>query len=150
MTSTSAVMLCLPQKSSISCVSAIPPISEPERLRRPNKRPKAETAKGCGAAPSINRAIEGIHWRIHPLYGKITPEEEATAVIKINPATKKYAELKIRLLQDSPRDVDKLKEILQAKEEEYEKAQDSEDIERLIIEIEMLNFLLFFGTQSKK
>ena len=32
MTSTSEVMLCSPQKSSISCVSAIPPIGEPERL----------------------------------------------------------------------------------------------------------------------
>src|SRR5215467_8060030 len=34
MTSTSAVMLFLPQKSSISCVSAIPPMSDLERLRR--------------------------------------------------------------------------------------------------------------------
>jgi hypothetical protein len=34
-------------------------------------------------------------------------------------------------------------EILQAKEKEYEKAQDSEDIERLVIEIEMLKYLLF-------
>jgi hypothetical protein len=30
MISTSAVMLFLPQKSSISCVSAIPPMREPE------------------------------------------------------------------------------------------------------------------------
>src|SRR6267378_2356814 len=34
MTSTSAVMPCCPQKSSISWVSAIPPIGDPERLRR--------------------------------------------------------------------------------------------------------------------
>src|ERR1017187_7533629 len=33
MTSTSAVMLCAPQKSSISWVSGIPPMLEPERLR---------------------------------------------------------------------------------------------------------------------
>ncbi len=52
MTSTSAVMLCLPQKSSISCVSAIPPISEPERLRRLNTRPKPATARGFGGAPT--------------------------------------------------------------------------------------------------
>src|SRR5437764_92586 len=34
MTSTSAVMLFAPQKSSISCVSAMPPMFEPEKLRR--------------------------------------------------------------------------------------------------------------------
>ncbi len=45
MTSTSEVMLCLPQKSSISWVSAMPPMSEPERLRRPKIRPKTETGK---------------------------------------------------------------------------------------------------------
>ena len=44
MTSTSAVMLCLPQKYSISCVSAILPMGEPERLQRLNIRLKAATA----------------------------------------------------------------------------------------------------------
>ena len=34
MTSTSEVMLCWPQKSSISWVSAMPPMGEPEKLRR--------------------------------------------------------------------------------------------------------------------
>ncbi len=34
-TSTSAVISCAPQKSSISSVSVMPPIGEPERLRRP-------------------------------------------------------------------------------------------------------------------
>ena len=46
MTSTSAVMLCAPQKSSISWVSAMPPMGEPERLRRPKMRPNAATARG--------------------------------------------------------------------------------------------------------
>jgi hypothetical protein len=32
---------------------------------------------------------------------------------------------------------------LQAKEKAYEKAQDSEDIERLVTEIDMLKYLLF-------
>src|SRR5215472_1934744 len=46
MTSTSAVMLCLPQKSSISCVSGIPPIGEPERLlRRTDKGDVAVTTE---------------------------------------------------------------------------------------------------------
>jgi hypothetical protein len=46
MTSTSAVMLCSPQKSSISWVSAMPPMLEPESVRRPMIRPKAGTPKG--------------------------------------------------------------------------------------------------------
>ena len=45
-TSTSAVMLFAPQKSSISCVSGMPPMLEPEKLRRPTIRPNAETREG--------------------------------------------------------------------------------------------------------
>ena len=48
MTSTSAVMLCFPQKSSISWVSAMPPMFEPDRLRRPKIRPKDESDSGFG------------------------------------------------------------------------------------------------------
>lgn len=55
MTSTSAVMLCLPQKSSISWVSRIPPMSKPERLCRPNKRAKADTASGLSRAVTRER-----------------------------------------------------------------------------------------------
>ena len=44
MTSTSEVMLCLPQKSSISWVSAMPPMSEPEKLRR--REDQAEDGDG--------------------------------------------------------------------------------------------------------
>jgi len=52
MTSTSAVMLCAPQKLSISWVSGMPPMNEPERLRRPSRRPKAETVRGFTGAPT--------------------------------------------------------------------------------------------------
>ena len=51
-TSTSAVMLCAPQKSSISWVSAMPPMAEPARLRHPMIRPKAETPRGFAGAPT--------------------------------------------------------------------------------------------------
>ncbi len=91
----------------------------------------------------VNRMVEGIRVFLNPQYGNTTPEEEAAAAIKINPATKKYAELKIKILQDSPRDADKLRKILQAKQEEYDKVQDCEDIEKLITEIDMLRYLLF-------
>ena len=51
-TSTSEVMLCFPQKSSISCVSAIPPISEPDRLRRAKIRLNDDTGIGFSGAPT--------------------------------------------------------------------------------------------------
>lgn len=89
--------------------------------------------------------ITGIRTFLNPQYGNTAtaPKEEAATVIAISSATKKYCELKIKILQDSPRDAAKLIKILQAKEKEYDKAQDSEDIERLVIEIDMLKYLLF-------
>ena len=51
MTSTSEMMLCSPQKSSISCVSAMPPMLEPERLGGPREA-EAETASGFSGAPT--------------------------------------------------------------------------------------------------
>jgi PleD family two-component response regulator len=92
--------------------------------------------------------ILGIRTFLNPQYGNATPEEEAAAVIKINPATEKYAELKIKILLESPREAAKLSEILQAKQSEYAKAQDNEDIERLITEIDTLEFLLFLVNRT--
>jgi hypothetical protein len=56
---------------------------------------------------------------------------------------KKHWEPEIKILRDAPRDADKLREILIIKQKEYEKAEDSEDIERLVTETEMLKFVLF-------
>ena len=50
--------------------------------------------------------------------------------------------------EEGPRDPDKLRDILKEKQEEYEKAEDSEDIERLIPEIEMLKFVLYVYRQK--
>src|SRR5207248_6686740 len=55
MTSTLAVMLWTPQKSSISCVSAMPPMAEPEKLRRRAMRLKAATQSGFAGAPTSVR-----------------------------------------------------------------------------------------------
>jgi hypothetical protein len=90
----------------------------------------------------IQRTIDGIQKFLNPQHGNTTPEEEAAAVITVNPATREYCGLKIKILQESPRQAYKLEEILQAKEKEYAKAQDSEDIERLVTEIQMLKFVL--------
>jgi len=52
MSSISAVIPRSPQKSSISCVSRIPPIVEPARCRRFMSRLNAATADGFGGAPT--------------------------------------------------------------------------------------------------
>ena len=44
-------MLCFPQKSSISWVSAMPPMLEPEKVRLPMIRANAGTASGFEGAP---------------------------------------------------------------------------------------------------
>ena len=69
-------------------------------------------------------------------------------VIEISLAAKKHWELEIKILREAPRDPAKLREILKAKQKEYEKAQDSEDIESLIPEIEMLKFVLYVYRQK--
>ena len=71
-------------------------------------------------------------------------------MIEISLAAKKHWELEIKILREAPRDPAKLREILKAKQKEYEKAQDSEDIERLIPEIEMLKFVLFLVSRNKR
>ena len=91
----------------------------------------------------IQRIIEGIKKLLNPQLGNTTPEEKAAAVIAINSATQKHFELKIKTLQNALRDSDKLTVILKVKEKEYEKAEDSEHIERLVTEIELLQFVLF-------
>jgi hypothetical protein len=40
--------------------------------------------------------------------------------------------------------------ILKVKQKEYEKAEDSEDIERLVPEIEMLKFVLFLVSRNER
>ena len=70
--------------------------------------------------------------------------------IEISLAAKRHWESEIKILRDAPRDEKKLREILKAKQKEYEKATDSEDIERLIPEIEMLKFVLFLVIQKNE
>lgn len=48
----SEAMPCAPQKSSISCVSAMPPISEPAKLRRFQMTLKVDTGSGFSGAPT--------------------------------------------------------------------------------------------------
>jgi hypothetical protein len=63
---------------------------------------------------------------------------------------KRHLESEIKILRDAPRDEKKLRVILKANQEEYEKAEDSEDIERLVPEIQMLKFGLFLVCRDLK
>ena len=96
----------------------------------------------------MQRTIEGIQRMIsHPNNeGEEEKEKEGATtqeVIEISLAAKKHWELEIKTLQEAPRAPEKLREILKEKQQEYEKATDNEDIERLVPEIEMLKFVLF-------
>jgi hypothetical protein len=80
--------------------------------------------------------------------GTTTDKEPTT--IEISLAMKRHWESEIKILRDAPRDAEKRIEILKEKQEEYEKAKDSEDIERLIPEIEMLKFVLFLVCRNER
>ncbi len=78
----SAVTLCSPQKSSISWVSRMPPIIEPEIFLRANSKPKTSRGNGSAGAPTnpgvpsrFSRLIACYHsWQIHPYSGASTPK----------------------------------------------------------------------------
>lgn len=71
-------------------------------------------------------------------------------MIEISLTAKRHWELQIRTLQEAPRDPEKLRKILKEKQEEYEKATDSDDIERLVPEIKMLQFVLFWVNRNTR
>jgi PleD family two-component response regulator len=118
-----------------------------------------QSSSSTAAEAVIQRTIEGIQMLMDPQYNnnnnnnnsqRLRDKEEegqssvaSSSVIEINPVAKRHWELQIEILQDSPRDADKLKAILKVKGKEYEKATDSEEIERLVTGIEMLKFVLF-------
>jgi hypothetical protein len=100
---------------------------------------------------TIKKTIDGIQTLLNPV-NNMTPEEEEMeekmAVIKISEATQKHFNLQTKTLQDAPRDPDKLRELLKEKLKEYEKAEDSEVIEDLATEIEMLKYVLFLVNRN--
>jgi hypothetical protein len=59
--------------------------------------------------------------------------------------------LKIKTLQNAPRDPDKLERLLKLKErEKEEKAMDIKDVERLVTEIEMLRVVLYLVCRNNR
>ena len=59
-------------------------------------------------------------------------EEESGGGIPMSIAMKRHFELEIDTLQNAPRNIDKLKRLLQAKQREYERATDIMDTQRLV------------------
>jgi hypothetical protein len=68
----------------------------------------------------------------------------------INPAIKRHYELQIKTLQNAPRDLDKLKRLLQSKEREKDEAIHIKDKERRVTEIEMLRVVFCIWRQADK
>jgi hypothetical protein len=67
----------------------------------------------------------------------------------MNPVMKKHLELQIKTLQNAPRDADKLRRLLKAKQRQKEEATEREDTERLVTEIEMLK-VIFYLVSTKQ
>jgi hypothetical protein len=61
----------------------------------------------------------------------------------MNPVMKRHLELEIKTLQNAPRDADKLRRLLKAKQRQKEEAMHIEDTQSLVTEIEMLKVILF-------
>ena len=67
----------------------------------------------------------------------------------MNPATKRHLELRIKTLQNAPRDADKLQRILQVKQKQKQEAMYIEDTERLVTEIEMLKVVFYLVYRNR-
>ena len=67
---------------------------------------------------------------------------------KHNPILNKHLELEIKTLQNAPRDVDKLRRLLETKQRQKEQAMHIEDTQRLVTEIEMLKVVLYLVNRN--
>lgn len=96
----------------------------------------------------IQRTIDGIQRMISVNNNNQGSEEDGAKTgnqpeIEISLAMKRHWESEIKILRDAPRDPDKLRELLQIKQRLYEKATRGEEIQTLVTEIEMMQFVLF-------
>ena len=69
--------------------------------------------------------------------------EDPRQAVQISSVTKSHFQLQIRTLQNAPRDVEKLQQIIKAKERENKEATHVYETKGLVTEIEMLKFVLF-------
>jgi hypothetical protein len=68
--------------------------------------------------------------------------EDPGQAIQISSVAKRHYELQISTLQNAPRDVSKLQQIIKAKEKQNEEATHFEDTQMLVTEIDMLKLVL--------
>jgi hypothetical protein len=68
--------------------------------------------------------------------------------IPLSSVAKRHFQLQIETLQNAPRDVEKLRQIIKAKERENNEARHIDDTERLVTEIEMLKLVLCLVSRS--
>ena len=68
----------------------------------------------------------------------------------INPAMKRHLELEIKILQNAPRDADKLRKLLEVKQRQKKEAMHIEDTQRLVTEIEMLKVVLYLVSRRRQ
>jgi hypothetical protein len=69
----------------------------------------------------------------------------------MSPPLKRHLELQIKtLLQNAPRDADKLKRLLNVKQEQKEEAMNIEDTERLVTELKILKVVLFLVCRNRR
>ena len=62
----------------------------------------------------------------------------------------RHLKLKIRTLQNAPRDLEKLEQLLKKKERESERAGNSQDIERLVTEIGTLKVIEYLVNRNRR
>ena len=105
---------------------------------------QTKTLPKSTAEEIIAKQIEGIQKMIKV---RDIPDEEVG--IPINPAIKKHFELEIKTLREAPRDPDKLRKLVKAKQREWKDTMKIEDLQRLVTEIEMLRFVLCVVCRNK-
>ncbi|MDQ3852642.1 MAG: hypothetical protein M3299_07395 [Thermoproteota archaeon] len=68
----------------------------------------------------------------------------------MGPPLKRHLELEIKTLENAPRDVDKLRQLLELKQRQKEEAMHIEDTQRLVTEIEMLKVVLYLVCRKEQ
>ncbi len=68
----------------------------------------------------------------------------------INPAMRRHLESEIKTLQNTPRDADKLRKLLELKQRQKDEAMHIEDKQRLVTEIEMLKLVLYLVCRKQQ
>lgn len=82
---------------------------------------------------------------------RVNNSQEEEPEIPINQTTKGDCELEIETLQNAPRDVGKLRRLLETKQRQKEEEADHIEVtQRLVTEIEMLKVVLFLVCRDNR